>query len=122
MRYNYRGSCVKSLVFHLLVDYKNLSAVLKLERGSIENRKWVNQCLRNALATNNKNPESNGQAEVGVTRGVNGHRTLADRWQKVLVDYRNTPRATTVESTPMGTMLSSESCSDITKKTRNQFR
>lgn len=61
------------------------------------------------------NPESNGQAEVGVriiktalkkvTRGEKGHRTLADRLQRVLADYRNTPRAAG-SSTPMEMILS----------------
>lgn len=61
MKYISGRSWVKSLVFHLLVDYKNVSAVLKLERGSIENSKWVifmsvfKKCILN-----------NGQAEVKV--------------------------------------------------------
>lgn len=61
------------------------------------------------------NPESNGQAEVGVriiktslkkvTRGEYRNRSLAERLHKVLVDYRNTPR-TSGSSTPMEMILS----------------
>lgn len=61
------------------------------------------------------NPESNGQAEVGVriiktalkkvTRGENRSRCLADRLKRVLVDYRNSPRAAG-SRTPMEMLLS----------------